>query len=112
MSGRDKQRGNSDREHGFEQFALQAIFLLEEHGSRELLRERAAALAVSQKIVPGRTRGRTHLERAVRKEALVFAGDHRVLEHLREILGTKRVGQIMCSVTIRPSAHMLDLAGG
>src|SRR4029079_7980615 len=79
--------GNSDREHGFEQFALKRVFLLEEQGSCQLLRERAAALAVAQDILPSRARGRTHLQRAVRKEALVLAGDYRILEHLRKFLG-------------------------
>ena len=82
-------RGNSHRKHGFEQFALKAVLLLEEQGSCELLRERAAALAVAQDILPSRTRGRTHLQRAVRKEALVLAGDHRILEHLREFVGAE-----------------------
>ena len=112
ISGRDKSRGNSDREHRFEQFALKAVLLLKEHGSRELLRQRAPALAVSQKILPGRARGRTHLERAVRKEALVFAGDHRVLEHFREFVRTQagRANHVLGHDP--PSAHMLDLAGG
>ena len=112
MSGRDKSAEILHREHGFEQFALEAILLLEEHGSRELLRQRAPALAVSQKILPGRARSRTHLERAVRKEALVLAGDHRILKDRRKIVGiqTGRANHMLCGDPT--AAHMLELAGG
>ena len=105
-------RKDPDGENRLDQLALEAVFLLQQDRAGELLRDGAAALPVAERKVPGGAHGGREIDGAMGKEALVLAGNHRILENLRKLAGPEpRRADHVLDIDAA-GTRVLELAGG